>query len=134
MERVMQRLLAKAVASENQFTLGFIIDGEPEHATQLLDAVGAHFFVQVNDDFRVGMRVEMMAPAFEFGSKFGEVVNLAVENNPGIAIFVEDRLMASGEINNTQAAHAQTGAVGDVEPFIVGAAIYDPIHNEGHRK
>src|SRR5450631_601965 len=66
-----------------------------------------------------------MAAAFQLGAECGEVVNLAVEDDPRAAIFVEDGLMASGEIDDAEAAHAETRAVGDVEPFIVGAAVHD---------
>src|SRR5208337_5514903 len=68
---------------------------------------------------------EAMPAAFKLRAEFGKVVNLAVENDPCAAVFVEDGLMASGEVDDGEAAHAETGAVGDVESLIVGAAVHD---------
>src|SRR5450759_4098905 len=79
----------------------------------------------MNDDFGVGVGVEAMAAAFELGAEFGKVVNLAVENDPCVAVFVENGLMASGEVDDGEAAHAEASAVGDVESLIVGAAVHD---------
>src|SRR5208282_2116167 len=96
------------------------------------DAVGAHLFVEMNDDFGVGVSVEAVASAFEFGAEFGKVVNLAVVYDPGGAVFIENGLMASGEIDDGEAAHAQTSAVGDVESLIVGAAVHDLLAHVVH--
>src|ERR1039458_2535976 len=131
-ERIVKRLLAQAVAGEGQFAFGLIVDGEGEHATQFLDAVGAHLFVEMNNDFGVGVGVKAMAAAFELGAEFGKVVNLAVENDPCAAVFVEDRLMAAGEVDDTEAAHAETSAVGDVESLVVGAAVHDLAAHVAH--
>ena len=128
----MQRLLAQAVAGEDQLSFRLVVDGESEHAAQLLDAVGAHVFVEMNDDFGVAVGLEAMALFFELGAEFEEVVNLAVENGPCAAVFVENRLMASGEVDDAESAHAETGAVGDVESLVVGAAVDDLLAHMVH--
>jgi hypothetical protein len=73
-----------------------------------------------------------MTAAFEFGPEFGEIVNLAVENDPCAAVFVEDGLMASGEVDDAEAAHAEASAVSDVKSLIVGAAVHDLIAHVVH--
>jgi hypothetical protein len=73
-----------------------------------------------------------MAAALEFRTKVGEVVNLTVENNPGAAVFVKYGLMAPGEIDDAEAAHAQTSAVGDMDSLVVGAAIHDLLAHMVH--
>ena len=73
-----------------------------------------------------------MAAAFEFGTEFREVINLAVENDPRAAVFVEDGLMASGKIDDREPAHSETGAVADVEALIVGTAIDDLVAHVAH--
>ena len=65
------------------------------------------------------MSAETVAAGLKLGAKFGEVVTLAVVNDPSAAIFVEDGLMASGEIDDREAAHAKASAVGHVNSFIV---------------
>src|SRR6266849_3015064 len=65
------------------------------------------------------MSAETVAAGLKLGAKFGEVVTLAVVNDPSAAIFVEDGLMASGEIDDREAAHAKASAVGHVNSLIV---------------
>jgi hypothetical protein len=86
----------------------------------------------MNNDFGVAVGAEAMAAAFELGAKVEEVVDLAVVNDLGAAVFVEDGLMASGEVDDAEAAHAETGAVGDVESLIVGAAVDDLLAHVVH--
>src|SRR5258708_12228264 len=73
-ERIVKRLLAQAVAGQDQFAFGLVVDGEGEHATQFLDAVGSHFFVEMNNDFGVPVGAEAMAAAFYLGSKVDDVL------------------------------------------------------------
>src|SRR5271165_2057528 len=88
----------------------------------------------MNDDFGVGVRAHAMAVVFELGAEFEEVVNLAVENDPGATVFVEDRLMASREVDDAEAAHAEASAIGDVDSLIVGAAIHDLFAHVVHER
>src|SRR5271157_314049 len=87
----------------------------------------------MNNDFGVGVGIEAMAAAFELGAEFGKVVNFAVENDPCVAVFVEDGLMSSGEVDDAEAAHAETSAVGDVETLVVGAAVHDLVAHMAHK-
>ena len=80
----MERLLAQPVAGQQQFLLALVINGEGKHASQFLHAVRPHLFVEVDDDFRIGVRPEIVAPLFEFGSQVGKVIDFAVEDNPGV--------------------------------------------------
>jgi hypothetical protein len=66
-----------------------------------------------------------MAAIFKFFTKLGKVIDLAVEYGPNGAIFVKDRLMAPGQIDNAEAAHAQSHAIFDENALIVGAAIHN---------
>ena len=74
------------------------------------------------------LRSEAMAAAFEVGTKLGKVVDLAVVDDPGAAVFVEDGLVAAGEIDDAEAAHAEARAIGDIDAFIVRAAVHDRSH------
>src|SRR5258708_8518674 len=131
-ERIVKRLLAQAVAGQDQFAFGLVVDGEGEHATQFLDAVGSHFFVEMNNDFGVAVGAEAMATAFELGANVEEVVDLAVVNDPGAAVFIEDWLVAAGEVDDAEAAHAETSAVGNIKSPSVGAAVHDLVAHVGH--
>src|SRR5208337_3007584 len=131
-KRVVQRLLAQAVARQDQLALGLVVDGEGKHAAQFLDAVGAHFFVEMNDDFGIGVGVEAVAAVFELRAKFGKVVDLAVVNDPGAAVFVENGLMASGKVDDGEAAHAETSTIGDVDSLVVGASVHNLLAHVVH--
>ena len=69
----MERLLAQTVARQNQFSFVFVVDGKAEHTAQLLHAFGAHFLVEVNDDFGVRLRVEAMAALSSSGRSSGKL-------------------------------------------------------------
>jgi hypothetical protein len=40
-----------------------------------------------------------MAAALEFQAQLGKIVDLAIEHDPGAAIFVEDRLVSTGQVD-----------------------------------
>src|SRR6202167_1235755 len=86
----------------------------------------------MNNHFRIGVGAEVMATAFELRAQVGKVINLAVEHDPRAAIFVEDGLMASGEVDDAETAHAKTSAIGDVESFVIRAAVHDLLAHVVH--
>src|SRR5665213_1635885 len=55
------------------------------------------------------------------------VVDLAIINHPQRPVFVRDGLMSAGEVDDTQAAHAEGAAPVDVIAAVVGTAITDLI-------
>jgi len=83
---------------------------EGEHAAEMRQAALAPFLIGVNEHFGVGMGAEAVAATFERGAQMREIVDFAVEDDAHRAVFVEHRLVAAGEINNAQPAHAQHGA------------------------
>jgi hypothetical protein len=121
----MQGLFAEAVASQQQAAAAFVVESESEHATQLGYAVGAHFFVEVDNGFGVTIRDEAVAAAFEIGTKFLEVVDLAIEDDPDGTVFIEDGLMTAGNVDNAEAGHAEAGTILREDALIVGAAMND---------
>jgi len=73
-----------------------------------------------------------VAASFEFGTEVQEVVDFSVEDDPRIAFLVEYGLMASRDINNREAAHAETGAVDDIDAFVIGAAVHNRFAHTAH--
>ncbi len=67
--------------------------------------------------------------AFELGAQLGEVVDLAVEDGPDRLVFVRQRLIAGGEIDDAQPAMAEADALADVEAVGVGTAMGDDRHH-----
>src|SRR5436309_13191137 len=61
------------------------------------------------------------------------IVDFAVEDDPNCAVFIAERLMATGDINDAQAAHSNCGRPVGVNAFIVGAAMgHGGAHSSHH--
>ena len=98
-------------------------DGKGEHAAQVVDTVASIFFVEVDNGLGVAVGAVAMALGCQAFSQSRMVVDFSVENDPDRAVFVADGLVAGGEIDDAQAAHAQAhGAVGE-HAFVVGPAV-----------
>jgi hypothetical protein len=96
----MRRLFADAVARQRQRTVAAVPDGKAEHPAQPLDAALALFFVEVNDGLGVAPRREPVAARDQLITQFPVVVDFAVEDDPHRAVFVGDRLTASGHVDD----------------------------------
>ena len=60
-----------------------------------------------------------MAARLKLRPQFGVVVDFAVEDDPQGAVFVAERLMAGGEVDNAETAHAESSTIACPVPFIV---------------
>src|SRR3981081_125499 len=129
---VVQRLLAQPIARQEQFAVRFVVNGEGEHAAQLLNAVGSHLLIEVNNNFGIRLRVEAMTAALEFSAEFGKIIDFPVVDNPRTPVFVKHRLMTAGKVNNAEAPHSETGTVLNEDTFIVGATVDDAVAHLPH--
>ena len=64
-----------------------------------------------------------MAALFQIRAQFAEVVDLSVENDANRLVFVEDRLVTAGQVDDAQAPNAQSDAAFDKDAFIVWTAM-----------
>jgi hypothetical protein len=106
---VEQRFLAQTVPRQEQFAASAVPKGQGEHPFEALHARGAPLLVRREDHFRIRPGPKAPAAPFQFGPKFAEVVDLAVEHDPDVfAIGGLHRLPARGrEVNNAQAPVSQ---------------------------
>src|SRR6516162_7256376 len=118
-------LLAQAIAGQEQTTSTEVPKGNPKHTAQGSQAIGALFFVQVRDDFRIRGSAKSVEARKELRAKIEVVVNLAVQNDLHLAILAGNRLMAAGHVNDTQAPDAQPDAIGSVKPFRIRATMHN---------
>ena len=81
-------------------------DGEREHAAEPGNAVGAILLVSVEDRFGVAASLVAMTGLFELWPDLSVIEDLAVVDDPEVAVFVGHRLMAAGEIDDAQPAVA----------------------------
>jgi hypothetical protein len=61
----------------------------------------------MDNRFGVRVRLELMARAFESMAKFAVVIDFPIEDNLDRAIFIAERLMPRGQIDNGETAKPQ---------------------------
>src|ERR1041384_1895444 len=105
---VVDRLLAHAVAREDEPAASAVPDAEREHAVDRLDDAGLALLVEVDDDFGVGARPELVAIVEpQRLSQRGVGVDLPVERDPDRAVLVGHRLVPGGaEVDDGEHAMA----------------------------
>ena len=120
---VVERLDAETIASDQETPALPIPEREAVHAVERVREVIAVLLVGVDDDLGVAASAEAMPGALEPRSELAKVVDLAVADDPDALVLVGDRLMAAGEVDDRQAAHAEQHLAVQVVAVIVGAAM-----------
>ncbi len=129
---VVQRLDAKAVACEEQPAPRCVPDRECKHSAKVLDAGIAPLLVGVDQGFGVRARLIVVACGLELGPHVGVVIDLAVEDDPHLAGFVRQRLMAGGQVDDAQPAMGEGGVPVHKQPGIVWSPMSDDVpHRHG---
>jgi hypothetical protein len=82
----------------------------------------------MRDEIHIGARLEPVAAPLELRQLFDVVVQLAVADDRDGAVFVVDRLVATREVDDGQAAHSQRGRVAVIPALTVGTAMRQPAH------
>ena len=126
--RVVQRLLAHAVAGEQQAPSRPVPDREREHPVQPIEAGFAVLRVEVNDDLGVRGASEVDAARDELGAELAVVVDLAVERDPDRAVRAHHRLRGGfREIDDAKPrvaeAHADRSGPDDSGALLLRAAM-----------
>lgn len=116
---------AHAVAGEDEALAGGGVEGDAEHAAEAGEDAGVPGEEALEDYFGVGVGVEVVAEGGEFGAEFAVVIDLAVEDDDGVAVGGVDGLFAAGEINDAEADGAEGDVGGDVDAPLVGAAMVE---------
>jgi hypothetical protein len=128
---VVQRLLTKPVAREDQISIVSIPKCERKHPIEALESAwNAPFLDCFEQDLGVGSGTEMCADGLKLTSKLGKIVDLAVESDDepaarrGHGLVPERR-----EVNNGQSPMAKTDPRVFVQPDagIVGAAVRERV-------
>jgi hypothetical protein len=73
------------------------------------------------------MRAEAVAARDQFRAQFAVVVDLTVEHQLHAAVGVADRLVAGGEVDDRQPAHAEQRACVAIHAPVVGPAMADDV-------
>src|SRR5437667_7550323 len=81
--------------------------------------------VEVDDNLGIRAGVKTMTFLLELGTKDGEIVDLAVEDDPDRAIFVKDGLMSAVQIDNAKTPHTESYAIFDIYALVIRTTMHD---------
>ena len=123
--RVQQRLLADAIAREEQRLVALVPNGESEHAAQVFGAIDAILVVSVHDGLSVAVGIEPVTTAFEFLAQLAIVVDFAVENDPPRLVGIVNRLLAAFQIDDGESTHRETDTIVEIKAVFVRTAMMD---------
>jgi len=122
-ELVVQRLDPEPVASHERPALTPVVQAQREHPVETMDQVGSVLLPEVHQHLGVGTSAEAMPAGLEVAAEFGEIVDLAVEDDLDAAVLVGDRLRPAGGIDHGEAPDPR-GQPGGLEKSLgVGAAM-----------
>ena len=128
-ERVVERLDAQAIARQQNPGIATprglrrLGESKREHPLEVVHAILSPFFVRVDDDLRVALRLEMIAAGFQRVAKLLEVIDLPVEYDDDGSVLIEHGLMSAAEVDDAEAAHTQGYRVVDKDALVVGATM-----------
>ena len=120
-----QRLLAEAVARQQQAAAALVPEGEREHAVERVHELRAVLLVEVDEHLGVRAAAEGVPALLEQVAQLAVVVDLAVQRRPHVARLVGERLVAAGDVDHAEAPRAERDASPRVlvDAFVVGAAM-----------
>ena len=101
--RVEERLDAEPIARREHRPPAGVPEHDSELAAQLVQALDAVVFEQVQRNFTVGPRAQAMAPRLELPLDRLVSVELTVDDDARLLVFAGDRLIAGREIDDAQA-------------------------------
>ena len=113
----------EAVAGEEELALASVPDREGEVAVHPVEASRAPLLVGLGDHLGVASGGEAMAQILELRDQLDVVVDLAVLHHPVPAVFVRERLVAAGEVDDCEPVVRHPVAPVDVEAGAVGTAV-----------
>ena len=110
---VVEGLDAEPIARARQPPARAVPDGVGEHPLEMGEAIVAPVSIGLKQHLRVGPRSELVAQCFELGSQFHMVVDLPVEDDPGLRVADRHGLGAAfREVEDRQPPVAQTDGDG----------------------
>src|SRR5262249_57845879 len=83
----------------------------------------AIIFIQVDDSLDIGTSRQAVSTCQELLAQLGIVIDLAVYQNPDGSVFVGNRLVAPGDVNNAQAAMPQPDSTIHVYTVVIRPAV-----------
>ena len=127
-----QRFDTHTVARQHQPLPGFRPDGERKHAAKPFKAVCVPFEERPESHFRIALGPEPMAAGFQFAPKFAKVIDFAVIDNGGTAVFCGERLVTADQVDNLQTNGTERNVRRPVTPLLIWSAVRDGRRHRMH--
>jgi hypothetical protein len=109
-------------------------DRHREHALEVRPDALAPSLEAAQDALGVAAGAEAMAERLERLAQRGVVVDLAVEGDDEAPVVALHRLVAAGQVDDRQAAHAEAEVVLREDALVVRAAVHDGVAHRAHRR
>src|SRR6266545_691546 len=98
---IVEGLDPHTVTSSEEQVLALIVDDKREHAVEIVETGRALLLIQPQQHLRVRVRrAKPIALLLQFGTEFGSIEDLAVENDPDLAARGAHGLVPTLEIEN----------------------------------
>ena len=120
---VVHGLHTQPVARHEEGLAVAVPQGKGKHAAETLHALLAPLLPGVHDDFSVALGVKGVPKGLQFGDEVLVVVDLAIEDHHHGPVFIEQRLLTGGNVDDGQPAVAKAHARLDVHAAFVRAAV-----------
>ena len=130
---VVERLDAEPVARQHRPPLAPVPEREAEHPAEPARKIGTGVLVEVRDDLGVAAGQEPVPAAFKSRPDLAVVVELSVLDGPDPPVFVAERLMTALHVDDAEAAHPESDAVGQIRAAIVGPAMRHDVRHPVER-
>ena len=127
--RPVQRTDAETVAGENDDATAAVVERDGELTAQCRQEVLTVLFPEMRQDLDVGGRPKMVTGAGEPAPDGGMIEALGIGDGDDGAVFVLDRLLPAGDVDDRQASHGEPDGVILEEAVAVGATMH---HGRGH--
>jgi hypothetical protein len=87
------------------------------------EALFAVVFIEVDNSFSIRAGDESVPASEQFLAKFRIVINFTIQEHPDGSIFIADRLVAAGDINNAEPPMAQTDSAIHINALVIRTAM-----------
>ena len=77
----------------------------------------------MEDNLNVAVGAKAMAARLKIGPDGLMVVDFPVADEMNIALFIGDRLMAAGDVDDAEPTHCQPGIAPGLDALVIGAAM-----------
>ena len=113
------------VTGKEQLLFACIPNGHAKLAIKICKHLGAFFFVEVQEDFGICVGIELVTTCFQVGTKFNVIEDFSVVNDPEGLVFIVDRLITTGKVNDAESSGCKTGDVIHVDAEGIWATVPD---------